>query len=126
LFQQGQAKEISKILQCISDRDALESELKLQYKFSAQAKTNIKHLRAKFGTRLAMSLSAIDIDKYIERLLAEKCRPATCNGHTRWFQPPPVRFHLNSGDRREKLHKRPCSSGPPPTILQRWKGKDSR
>lgn len=62
--------------------DSLEADYKLRGKYSASVKTNIKHLREKFGFWLAMDFTSDNARAYIEQLRTEKYSIASINRHT--------------------------------------------
>jgi integrase len=66
--------------------DALSRDLRLRGKLSRQVTTNLKHLRQRFGFLLALSLTADDVSKYVENLLADDYRPASINRRTQLLQ----------------------------------------
>jgi integrase len=55
--------------------DALESDLTLREKWSAQNRSHLKRVRDDFGVSLAMAITPEQIDKYIEGRLANKRGP---------------------------------------------------
>jgi integrase len=61
---------------------ALERDYRLRGKASAQNLSNIKRVRQDFGQQLAMSVTAQDVERYIERRVEEGAAPATINRST--------------------------------------------
>jgi integrase len=59
--------------------DALEADYKLRGKDSMQARSNFKRVRLDLGLRRACSLTAEQVDRYIEQRLAEGAAPASIN-----------------------------------------------
>jgi integrase len=59
--------------------DALEADYKLRGKDSMQARSNFKRVRLDFGLQRACSLTAEQVDCYIEQRLAEGSAPASIN-----------------------------------------------
>jgi integrase len=59
--------------------DALEADYKLRGKDSMQARSNFKRVRLDFGLQRACSLTAEQVDGYIEHRLAEGSAPASIN-----------------------------------------------
>jgi integrase len=58
---------------------ALERDFRLRGKTSAQNLSNLKRVRVDFALRRAVSLTADQVDRYIERRLAEGSAPASIN-----------------------------------------------
>ena len=59
--------------------DALEADYKLRSKDSMQTRSNLKRVRLDFGLHRACSLTAEQVDGYIEQRLAEGFAPASIN-----------------------------------------------
>jgi integrase len=72
----GPQQERFKILELL---DALEADYKLRGKESMQTRSNFKRVRLDFGLQRAVSLTAEQVDRYIEQRLAEGSAPASIN-----------------------------------------------
>ena len=59
--------------------DALEADYKLRGKDSMQARSNFKRVRLDFGLQRACSLTAEQVDRYVEQRLTEGAAPASIN-----------------------------------------------
>lgn len=81
---------------------SLECDLRLRGKLNSSVKTNLKALGKQFGFMLAVQLTADDVSKYIETLLADEYRPATVNRRTQLLQQA-----YNLAIRERRLNEKP-------------------
>ena len=62
--------------------DALEADLRLRGKLRVKTQSKVKPLREAFGELRASQVTTDTITHYIDKLLAEGYKPATCNRRT--------------------------------------------